>query len=717
MTCPAETNSLCQNTINQDQKAWSFIKQYNIANSDKTAIKDGSFAYTYEDIFKHWESYAKVFTALGMTGARKARAGLLGSTSAETVFAFYGLNMVGAQISMLGTPFSFSQKKIISAIENEKLTDLILTDDFAQPKIIFDLLMKKQSLGLNNIIMHIPAAGGTVDKMMTYGQEYKYAYMKQWLSPVCMDTLIAQYANTQIDYAENVSDDHCVYVHTSGTTSGMGKPVPLSDKALNIMGTIYDTYESFSFLKKDLVSAVTIDLSNSYALVNQMHALLAVGGTMANVPFGPFNPLLYKAVPEFKVSLLLCTSALLDMWEKQENASMDFSSLKCVIIGGAAVSAHDKRRHYDFLCRHGGKDIVFINGYGLSELSGACILSTPDLDDESVGYPLPGVEVCLYSEDDGKYFTMEDIPCQGVLYLRSDAMTCGTIDGRETVKTEEINGKRYVCSNDVVSIDETGKIWFKGRANRYFINSEGRKYDAGRVENEISRQKDIEGCCVAPVYIKLMHDNFPMLCVKPRCEGYAAAETVRLMLIKVFAIDKALEPDQLPERVLIADELPRNANGKIDLFKISSGEVKGMQYRVQAVRVNDEIKDILFIPIANEEDDMMHDVMESMAKDIMDSGVGFGANSAGKNVCDWFSGAAGNFAQPGRQTQGAMNGASQYPNYAAMFGMPQYSNPYVQQIKQMMYTDANRMYLMARYFLDAAYQYNIQFIENFSNNK
>ena len=212
-----------------------------------------------------------------------------------------------------------------------------------------------------------------------------------------------------------------------------------------------------------------------------------------------------------------------------------------------------------------------------------------------------------------------------------------------------------------------------------------------------------------------MHDNYPMLCVKPRCEGCAALETVRLTLIKVFAVDKTLEPDQLPERVLIADELPRNANGKVDLFKISSGEVKGTQYRVQAVKVNDAIKDILLVPIANEEDDMMHDVMESMAKDIMESGVGFGANAAGKNVSDWFSGAAKNFAQTGRQMQGGMNGAAQYPNYAAMFGMPQYSNPYVQQVKQMMYADANRMYLMARYFLDSAYQHNIQFIDNFSN--
>ena len=114
---------------------------------------------------------------------------------------------------------------------------------------------------------------------------------------------------------------------------------------------------------------------------------------------------------------------------------------------------------------------------------------------------------------------------------------------------------------------------------------------------------------------------------------------------------------------------------------------------------------------------MIKVTMESMAKDLMDSGVGFGANAAGKNPCDWFSKAAKNFAQPGRQMQGGMNGAAQYPNYAAMFGMPQYSNPYVQQVKQMMYADANRVYLMARYFLDTAYQFNMQFIDSFTNRK
>jgi hypothetical protein len=51
-----------------------------------------------------------------MTAENKARVGLLGSTSAEAIFAFYGLNMVGAEVSLLGTFFSFNHIKIFKTI-------------------------------------------------------------------------------------------------------------------------------------------------------------------------------------------------------------------------------------------------------------------------------------------------------------------------------------------------------------------------------------------------------------------------------------------------------------------------------------------------------------------------------------------------------------------------------------------------------------------------
>ena len=715
-----------------DQKAWSFIKELNSSSPDKIAVIDGAAKYTYGEMFGQWERYAAVFSVLRMTAGNKARVGLLGSTSAESVFAFYGLNMVGAEVSLLPTSATFAHKRILATIKSEKLTDIILTDDFAQPALIWKLLAKQSELGLKHILLlHIPIAGSTVNGIVTYGQEYKYQYMKQWFAPICMDSLLAMYSGAPIDFAENVSTETAVIIHTSGTTSGMGKPVPLSDRALNHMGVCYDTMESFSYLKNGLVSAITIDFSNAYGIVNQAHAPFAVGGTVAAVPAGTFNPLFYKAVPEFGVTLLFCTAAILEMWSKHEEPSMDFSSLRCVVIGGASVSAEDKRRYYDFLCRHGGKDIMFINGYGLSELGGACILSTPDIDDESIGYAMPGVELCLYDEDEDKYHTADDKPCRGVMYLRSDSMSCGTLDGETIVKTEEIDGKRFICSNDCVCLDESGKISFLGRANRYFINNDGIKYDSGRVEEEVSKQNGIEGCAVVPVYIKVMHDNVPMLCAKTTNE-HIAAETVRQALVKVFAVDKTLAPDQMPSRVMTLSELPRNPNGKVDIFRISSGEVTGKQFKVEAVKLHGAVKDVVLIPVVTEEDDMLQDVMKSIAKDIAESSSLFdqkNSDTEDKNMkpfnpFDFFN-AANNM---GGKTMGQMNnfpfmmcGMGQMPNMGQMpqmplmFGMPQFGQAnqmnQMQQMNQVMSMHLNQMYLMTRQTMEVMYQQNMQMLD------
>ncbi|MBQ8965689.1 AMP-binding protein [Ruminococcus sp.] len=743
-----------------DQKAYSFIKERNSQNLHKTALKDGLAEYSYSDMFKKWEEYAAVFSALGITGKNKARAGLLGSTSAEAIFAFYGLNMVGAEVSLLGTFYAFSHKKLMTSIQQEKLTDIILTDDFAQPALISELLMKKSALGLKNIILlHIPFGGSSVSFPMAAAQEYKYMAEKQLYAPICMDSLLQMYASHPVSYAENVSSDTAVIIHTSGTTSGMGKPINLSDSALNNAGLSYDMLESFRYLKEDLVCALTIDLSNSYGIVAQVHAPLSIGGAVAMTPAGSFNPMFYKAVPEFGISLLFCTAAILDMWIKHEEPSMDFSSVKCVVIGGAAVSAEDKHRCLDLLCRHGGKNILFINGYGLSELGGACILSTPDLDDDSIGYTMPGVEFCLYDEEEDKFHTMEDTPCRGVLYLHSPAMTTGILDGEEIVKTELIADKRYVCSNDLVSADADGKIHYLGRANRYFLNDAGKKYEAGRVEAEIKNQAGIESCGVIPFYVKVAHDNVPMLCVKTRTDDCTAPEVVRRALIQVFVLDKTLPPDQLPERIMLRDDLPRNQNGKVDLYKLGQEKLSGKQFKTEAVKVMGRLTDIALIPVVTEEDDMLQDVLKSIAKDITDNNCPFNNNSTTETEETTMKQNFDPFAffnssnrmndqvkdmmskmfscmQGGQQGFPFMGGVPQMPQMPQMFGMPPFGQmpnfgqmpmmpmmpmqgsmpqfgcmPDMQQMNKMMSAYAEQMFNMTKQTMEMMYQQNMQMLE------
>ncbi|MDO4806482.1 MAG: AMP-binding protein [Coriobacteriales bacterium] len=620
--------------IRQNQKAWKFIRDIAGASSqnlNRIAIRDGVNIYTYGLMFRQWERYASVFSALGMTKENHARVGLMGSGASEVVFAVYGLNMVGAQVSLVSSFSAFRPDRVMRTIQDENLTDFIVVDDLAQPNLIADLLEHKEQLGLRNVILlHATVGGPSVGKAMAAAHEAKYRYLQSWFGPICMDALLLAYGNHPVSYAPDESDNTAFIIHTSGTTSGTGKPIALSDKAFNVADACFFKLQGYDMLPwDDPVSGVVVDLSNAYGIIDQVHLPLAMGGTLGIVPAGALNPNFYKSIPEFGLTLLFCVGAMFEHWIKMpESTKFDFSSLRCVIIGGAAVSASDKRRYYEFMQKHGGNDVAIINGYGISELGGACCLSSTDLDDESIGYLLPGVEMRLYDDDKQKFLSQKDLPCEGVLYLTSGSAASPTLDEKPTIKVEMVGRKPYVCTNDLVRVDADGKITYLGRANRYFVNDDGIKYESGRVETEVARQSGIESCGVVPVYYKWVHDNIPMLCVKTLEGGEHAPDVVRKALLEVFKVQKTLELHNIPYRVMIVDELPRNANGKVDLYAINQGKVSGTTYEVKTKKVADLIADIRLIPLKEEESDMIKDALSAIAEDVK-GGLPF-ANKEGK---------------------------------------------------------------------------------------
>ncbi len=88
-----------------------------------------------------------------MTEEQSARVGVMGSPYPEVFFASYGLNMVGAQVSLVASWSSFSFSKLEESIREEKLTDFIITDEIAQPDLVHEILLKRKELGLRHVIL------------------------------------------------------------------------------------------------------------------------------------------------------------------------------------------------------------------------------------------------------------------------------------------------------------------------------------------------------------------------------------------------------------------------------------------------------------------------------------------------------------------------------------------------------------------------------------
>ena len=605
--------------VQKEQKAWKYIQELcslNGDDSDKVAIIDGNRKYSYKRMFREWERYASVFSALDMTEEENARVGVLGSTCAEVIFAFYGLNMVGAQVSLVASWSAFNFDRIAETIRQEKLTDFIVTDDLAQPDLVRELMRRRKELGLNHvIILHVTMAGATAMPVMTAAQEAKNASMKALFWPICMETLLARYNGRPVRYAQQETDENALIIHTTGTTSGTGKSVPMSDGALNAVPVSFMQLKQFSLPYDHLVTATMLDLSNSYGIINQVHLPFSMGATLVTVPLGFLNPWFYKAISAYRISFLFSASYMFDRWMKMpEDTDFDFSSLKFVALGGTAVSAAEKKRYNEFIEAHGGKDVSIVNGYGLSELGGACCLSTADLDDETIGYPMPGITIRLYDEGTGRFFSPRGKGGEGVLYLTAPSIAASQLDGRDVIKVEMIGGKPYVCTNDLVHMDPDGRITYLGRANRFFMRDEGRKYESGRVETEFSRLEGIEGCAIVPVYYKIQHDTIPMLCVETMEGAGEPLDVVLGALRRVFVEESTLSEDNIPARVMLVEKLPRNTNGKIDLYSLNQGKVSGDIYIVDPIRgEQDQLSDFT---LTSFEEDSSSDVVEMVIGNI-----------------------------------------------------------------------------------------------------
>ena len=549
-----------------DQKCWSFIKELNSRSEerlDSIAMHDGYRKYTYRQMFRAWERYAEAFTAVHLTGKDHARVGLIGAQQTETIFAFYALNMTGASVSLIYHLDLYDEKRIRNMIKMEKITDLVISEVFAFPKTMEHLLRDRKKLGLRNIILlESPMGGEFPIPMLEAVRKMNTLMFREFSGGLLMEDLLREYEATPISYGENESTDCSIILHTTGTVSGIHKPVPMSDRNLNSFVVcalqIKDTYKDFKAAPEHMVSFMGMNLSWVYAMVDMCHTSLGLGMEVVTLPLGVTNPHYAEAIEKYGISILFTSRSMLDTWNKSM-PDIDLSSVKVVFMGGSYVSPEFKKTFNDYL-QSAGSTARIVNGYGLSELGGACSVCPSDRMDDSIGFLLPGYKAKIWSEEEEKYYNISDGPRTGVLCISAPTMSSGKLDDTVIFELEKIDGEDYFNSNDLMRVNEDGSLTCIGRSNKLFVNNAGIRFDVGLVENAVAAQPGIAACGIAPEF----HKNLPSQCV-------------------------------------LTDHIPLNSGGKVDSRRLASGSVEGERYNVKHISLNGKINDIVLLPVPKEE--------------------------------------------------------------------------------------------------------------------
>ncbi len=545
-------------------------------------------------MYDMWESYARVFSALCITGKNHSRAGMTGMPSAETSFAFFGLNMTGASVSMLMLSDEDRFKKLREVVRKEHITDLILTDYEADPHLLRQILRAKKGMGIRNVIvLHVPVGGDFAFAWEVLFHRINYRRMRGVPGAVFMGDLLDRYWNHEITNSDNAVDDAAVIVHTSGTTEGVPKPVPFTDSTVNeaLRRIVMSGWTRTEGIRKR--SVLSDDMYRGISFFAMMTPL-ASGGTTITLP--TVRPWLnmFVAAEQYKVTSMLFFPGLIDVLDLYI-MKPDVSSLRTVLLVGAYSSPESLKKFRDFFRACGSEADIMI-GYGMTETGCGITKTGPDAIGDSVGYLLPGMKAKFWNEDDKCFYEADSKEHTGVLYISTPSLSSGCLDGEVLFELDEIDGEKYLNTNDLFTIRKDGEMCYIGRANRFFINEEGVKFDTGIIERALMSQKGMNGCAFVPEYNKMTHDNAPVLYVETSRGGLGGYRLIKDALEQVYTRDGLVARSALPVRCVLTDAIPRNASGKVDIHQMTKGEVHGLSYRIEGVYESEELKGIELIP-------------------------------------------------------------------------------------------------------------------------
>jgi cyclohexanecarboxylate-CoA ligase len=220
----------------------------------------------------------------------------------------------------------------------------------------------------------------------------------------------------------------------------------------------------------------------------------------------------------------------------------DVSSLRTFACGGADVPPALVR------AATGTLDCTVSRGYGSTEYPTASACNDTD--------PLE-----RRARTDGRLIgrTRARIAPDGELQVRGPELFLGYLDGALNVEAFTDDG--WFRTGDLARIDDQGYLEIIGRQKDIIIRG-GENISAKEIEDELAEHPDIADVAVVsspdPVLVERV-----CAVVVPR-----AGADVTLPTVVDWLTARRLARQKLPESLLLTDELPRNASGKVQKFRL-----------------------------------------------------------------------------------------------------------------------------------------------------
>ncbi len=472
-----------------------------------TAIKyPHNYAYqyfnnkcTYKEFMEEIEACARGLKILGVKEGDVVS--ICMPNTPQAIIMFYAINMVGAIANMI---HPLSSEKEIEMYLNKSNSTVILTLDMNYKKVINIINNTK----VTKVI--IGSAGDDLKgvKKILYSifntdltkaiKSIEAVFLKAFKNrEVLSYKRMIQKGN---NYYEDVwscskGDDPAVILY-SGGTSGVPKGILLSNRNFNALAK--QAYFMCAPVKAGDSILSIMPIFHGFGLGVCIHTCFTIGGKGILVPkleVKKLVKLIRKTRPNFLVGVPTLFEAITKNKKIKEG---DFSSVTTIVSGGDMMDEENFTKYNEFFAKYGSKAKIRI-GYGLTEaVAATCVCPLDGHRPNSIGIPFPDVVYKIVEIGTTKELKANQ---DGEICISGPSVMIGYLNEEEetnnTLKRHK-DGKIWLHTGDVGSMDEDGYIYFKSRIKRIIITSGYNVYPS-YIENIINKHEYVASCSVIGV--------------------------------------------------------------------------------------------------------------------------------------------------------------------------------------------------------------------------
>jgi len=337
----------------------------------------------------------------------------------------------------------------------------------------------------------------------------------------------------------------CVMFYTSGST-GNPKGVLHSDQSF--MEAIERAAKVSSWNENDIFGNIA---PFYFIAIGNVYEMLYIGGVVDIVPHNVRIDIdaLQHYLKEHNITTTFISPSLFHTLNVEE------TNLRCIRLGGERVSMIASRN-----CN-------IYNFYGQTELAGAPISFFIDkaYDNTPVGKIHPDLQAIIVDENDNEVAFGDE----GELCIKE--ITAPRYFGDED-KTRLLCRNGMLHTGDVFRQLPSGDLLYVNRKD-WMVKINGQRVEPGEVEVVLNKIKGIRQSAVKGFSDEKNHRQY-------LCAFYVSDDDVTETFIR-SELEKALPPYMIPMYYVKLNELPQNANGKLDYKGLKSpvGGIKRVPYK------------------------------------------------------------------------------------------------------------------------------------------